>query len=182
MIKTFVMIVAGLVMASVVALNGSLTDMHDRQATQATPVPVLIDLSGIVGAIPTPGLTPGVMASGRVERLIAAAMTWVGVRYLWSGCTRAGIDCSCFVQTAYAAIGVAIPRTTVDQIRVVTPISASQATSGDLVFFDNTCTQCGANPTHVGLVLRPGVMVDAGDPVKVEPIYGGHNARYGRVL
>jgi cell wall-associated NlpC family hydrolase len=127
--------------------------------------------------------TPVPSITSDVGALIAAAKSWLGVHYLWGGCSRTnGIDCSCFVQTAFQAIGVHLPRVTTEQIRVGTPVTSGQAAAGDLVFFDNTCTNCGDNPTHVGLVLGGGQMIDAGDPVKIEPIYGGHNARFRRVL
>ena len=38
------------------------------------------------------------------------------------------------------------------------------------MYFDDTCTNCGANPTHVGLYIGNGQMIDAGDPVRVESI------------
>ncbi len=134
----------------------------DAPAPTSTPVPSIVPLSGVAA-------------------VIEAAMTWLGVRYQWGGCSRSGIDCSCAVQTWWAVDGVHLPRTTVDQIKAVAPVSAAEARPGDLVFYDNTCSDCGANPTHVGLVLGAGKMVDAGDPVQIEPIFTGHNARYGRV-
>jgi cell wall-associated NlpC family hydrolase len=42
---------------------------------------------------------------------------------------------------------------------------------GDTVFFDNTCTNCGPNPTHEGLYLGNGLMIDAGDAVQIEPVF-----------
>ena len=86
------------------------------------------------------------------------------------------------MQTVFATVGVHLPRTTVEQIRTAQPILATQAQAGDLVFFDNTCSQCGPNPTHVGLYLGNGRIIDAGDPVHIEAVYSGHNARYGRVI
>jgi cell wall-associated NlpC family hydrolase len=131
----------------------------------AAPVPTVVDA------------TPG----GIVQAAIAAAMTWLGTPYQWGGCTHRGIDCSCFVMTVLAAVGIHAPRTTVPQLAWTSPVSAADARAGDLVFFDNTCSDCGANPTHVGLFLGGGRMVDCGDPCRVEAVYGGHNARYGRV-
>lgn len=118
----------------------------------------------------------------RVSLLIQNARTWVGVPYLWGGCTRNGVDCSCFMLNIFATIGVGLPRTTVTQITYAKPIPQNEAIAGDLVFFDNTCVNCGANPTHVGLYLGNGTMIDAGDTVRQELVYGGHNARFGRVL
>lgn len=121
------------------------------------------------------------IVASRVAIVIGAAMQYMGTPYVWGGCSHRGIDCSCFVLNALAAVGIHAPRVTTQQILWTTPVSAANARVGDLVYFDNTCTDCGANPTHVGLYLGEGRMADCGDPCKVEPVYGGHNARYGRV-
>lgn len=142
--------------------------------------PISVD-SPIVFSTPAATLsTPAPSLTGTIEQLIGAARSWLGVPYEWGGCTRHGIDCSCFMRNTFRVIGIELPRVTVDQIRFATPVLDPRP--GDLVFFDGTCSNCGANPTHVGLVIGAGQMIDAGDPVKIEPIYGGHNARYGRVL
>jgi cell wall-associated NlpC family hydrolase len=124
--------------------------------------------------------------SAVVARVIAEAMTWLGTRYLWGGCDRRGIDCSCFVQTAWAAGGVHLSRTTTTQVREVAFVPREQIQAGDLVFFNNTCTDCGANPTHVGLALGGGQMINAGDPVQIASIttgfYASHYSSAGRVV
>jgi cell wall-associated NlpC family hydrolase len=130
--------------------------------------------------VPTPLPALSAAPGSSVEAMLAYARTWIGVPYYWGGCSKSGVDCSCFVRNVLAVLGINAPRVTTAQIQWATPISASQARAGDLVFFDNTCTGCGPNPTHVGMVLGGGIMIDAGDPVHIEPIYGGHNARYGR--
>jgi cell wall-associated NlpC family hydrolase len=128
-----------------------------------------------VAAVPTPAIP-------RILDVVDIAKTWLGTPYLWGGCSRRGVDCSCFMLNVFREVGITtMPRVTVDQIRWATPITRAEAEAGDLVFFDNTCTGCGANPTHVALYLGNGQMIDAGDPVRIEPVYGGHNARYGRV-
>lgn len=147
------------------------------------PVDVLTLPLQPLAPVPTPRPLPALpVATERLTVLVANAMQWLGTRYLWGGCTRQGVDCSCFVRNAFATIGVSLPRTTTEQIRIGAPVEASQAAGGDLVFFDNTCVNCGANPTHVGLYLGDGRMIDAGDPVRVEVVYSGHNARYRRVM
>src|SRR5713226_7109900 len=34
--------------------------------------------------------------------LVELAQMWLGVPYLFGGCTHAGVDCNCFVQNVYA--------------------------------------------------------------------------------
>jgi cell wall-associated NlpC family hydrolase len=82
----------------------------------------------------------------------------VGTPYRWGGENDAGFDCSGLVQAAYAAAGVTLPRVAQDQFDagpVVAP--GARLEPGDLVFF-------GGGPSdvlHVGIVVTPGIMVDA---------------------
>ena len=87
------------------------------------------------------------------------ALAQVGTPYVWGGETPGvGFDCSGLVQAAYKVAGITLPRVAQDQydagpiLPAVTPLEP-----GDLVFF-------GGGPDsidHVGLVVSPGVMVDA---------------------
>ncbi|MEM1270407.1 MAG: NlpC/P60 family protein [Bacteroidota bacterium] len=63
-----------------------------------------------------------------------------------------GVDCSAYVQRAYAdALGVALPRTTRQQVREGVQVSKSELRAGDLVFFRPT-----AKTRHVGIYLDNG--------------------------
>jgi cell wall-associated NlpC family hydrolase len=126
------------------------------------------------------------VATGRVVAVIAEAMTYMGTPYLWGGCSHRGIDCSCFVMNALAVVGIHAPRVTTAQIGWTTRIPTSEIGAGDLVYFDNTCTDCGGNPTHVGLALDNQTMVQAGGAqVSIQSFrsgfYGQHFASAGRV-
>lgn len=137
-------------------------------ATMIVPVPIATDE-------PAPEAIPAILA---------AAMQWLGVPYAWGGCSHRGVDCSCFYQNVMAAVHISVPRNTTMQIAAFTPIPRGSERLGDAVFFDNTCSDCGTNPTHVGLVIGGGRMIDAGDPVQVEsylsPRWASHNPRFGR--
>jgi cell wall-associated NlpC family hydrolase len=123
-------------------------------------------------AVPGPIPTPlAASSSDLVERAIADAMTWLGVPYRWAGCTRAGVDCSCFIDNILlVGAGIRAPRVTVDQIRWATPVPAGSMRRGDLLFFHDTCTECGANPTHVAMYLGGGQFIHAGDPVQISSV------------
>jgi cell wall-associated NlpC family hydrolase len=97
------------------------------------------------------------------DRAALIAVTWalaqVGTPYVWGGETPGiGFDCSGLVQAAYEAAGVALPRVAQDQFDVGPPLPpGSTPEAGDLVFFGGG----PADVEHVGLVVAPGVMVDA---------------------
>jgi cell wall-associated NlpC family hydrolase len=87
------------------------------------------------------------------------ALAQVGTPYIWGGETPGvGFDCSGLVQAAYKVAGIDLPRVAQDQYDagpLVPPDDSLEP--GDLVFF-------GGGPSsidHVGIVVMPGVMVDA---------------------
>lgn len=123
--------------------------------------------------VPEPRAAPGVpvpSSDATVATLIANAASWLGVPYLWGGCTRAGVDCSCLVQNVMRTVGVSAPRTTKPQFVWGTPVAREDVRAGDLVFFNDTCRDCGPNPTHVGLAIDNARMIHAGDPVQISTI------------
>lgn len=180
--KIVLLLIAALPFAILVSLNNTLTNFQTNQ-DQHPPTPVLIAIPGAT-LVPQPNTTPIatlVPSSGReaaIEQVIQTAMTWLGTPYLWSGCTRRGVDCSCFVLNDYASIGIKLPRTTVPQMAAYPRVNRDQVEAGDLVFFNNTCTDCGLNPTHVGLALDNSRMIQAGDPVQISSFSSGFYAAH----
>ena len=101
------------------------------------------------------------------------ALAQVGTPYRWGGETAGvGFDCSGLVQAAYAAASVSLPRTAQEQYDATTKLEPGDPLeAGDLVFFGTGPTSV----THVGIVVQPGVMVDAphtGADVRVESYQG----------
>ena len=77
----------------------------------------------------------GATVPGSPDRIIAAGMSVLGVPYVWGGTSPVtGFDCSGLVQWAYAQAGIAVPRTTADQINIGIPVSINELAVGDLVF------------------------------------------------
>jgi peptidoglycan DL-endopeptidase CwlO len=109
---------------------------------------------------------------GTAGKILAYAEQQLGKPYLWGATGPDAFDCSGLAMMAYQAAGITIPRTSQAQWAYGKQIPASQARPGDLVFFagsDGTMTA----PGHVGIVLRPGTMIDApysGQVVREEPI------------
>jgi hypothetical protein len=142
--------------------------------------------------------------ASNVSGLLDLARSWLGTRYAFGGCSPAGIDCSCFVQTIFQSIGISLPRTSQQQFNATVGrgLGTSTPQPGDLVFFFHTYTDPGQDWTHVGVVSRVDTngiawMIDApgaraaGDPpdapfgrVREEPIAGSwlqHRPTYARI-
>lgn len=74
---------------------------------------------------------------------------WYGVRYLFGGTGKKGIDCSALMQVLFTAVyGVALPRTAKMQYDFSKRISRTDLKEGDLLFFN---TRGGVS--HVGMYL-----------------------------
>lgn len=70
----------------------------------------------------------------RADALLATAAEWIGVPYLWGGRTRAGVDCSGYVQAVLALHGLELPRDSGLQVRADEPVwEATAAEGGDLL-------------------------------------------------
>ncbi len=113
------------------------------------------------------------------EGALRFALSQIGVPYVWGGESPAGYDCSGLVQAAYLTVGVQIPRTTQEQWGTEAHLPANAALKpGDLVFFGPSAREA----THVGMVIRPGEMVDAphtGTDVRTEPYPTAVGGRFG---
>ena len=101
-------------------------------------------------------MAPNALAAGAVRH----ALTQLGVPYQWGGTTPGvGLDCSGLTQWAYGEAGLNIPRLAQEQ-DIGSAIAAGSVLPGDLAVWDG----------HVAMVVGDGLMVEAGDPVKLSPI------------
>jgi cell wall-associated NlpC family hydrolase len=146
------------------------------------------DTSAVVSGPPSAPPPAGVSlpAGAPTSDVIAAAETWLGVPYLFGGCTRSGVDCSCFVELAFAAIGISLPRTAQAQWNATARVDQADLQPGDLVFFAHTYPSVDVI-THVGIYLGDGLQLnapDTGQVVSVQPVFSGffgaHYAGAGR--
>lgn len=100
-------------------------------------------------------------AGSAAERALAFALAAQGTAYVWGGESPAGYDCSGLVQAAYRSAGITLARTAQEQYDAGPHLLAdAQLEAGDLVFFG----QSPSEVEHVGIVIRPGEMVDAPYP------------------
>lgn len=89
------------------------------------------------------------------------ALAQLGTPYRWGGETPGvGFDCSGLTQAAYAAAGIAIPRTSEAQWTALPHVPLADLRPGDLVFFEPGEFVPGL-PGHVGIYIGDGEMVDA---------------------
>lgn len=117
-------------------------------------------------------------APGAVRRTSAmnAALSKIGVPYVWGAVGPRAFDCSGLVMWAFKRVGISLPRTSAAQSRVGAPVAKSDLRPGDLVFFYSPVS-------HVGMYIGNGMVVHAsepGQPVKVTSLaHAGpfHNAR-----
>lgn len=94
------------------------------------------------------------------EAAVAAAKSELGTPYVWGGTTPgSGFDCSGLTQWAWRQAGVELPRLAQEQT-VGRPVAYEELQAGDLLVWDG----------HVAMYDGQGSIVEAGDPVSLNPI------------
>jgi cell wall-associated NlpC family hydrolase len=122
---------------------------------------------------PSPAPVP-VLSSGRGSTIIAIAMRYLGVPYVYGGASPRGFDCSGLTMYVFAQLGISLARSADGQYRSVPRIPRSEALPGDLVFYVG-----GGGAYHVGIYLGGNSMIAAphtGLRVRVQPIYSSNTA------
>jgi cell wall-associated NlpC family hydrolase len=102
---------------------------------------------------------------------VAYAYSKLGDPYVYGATGPNSFDCSGLVQAAWASAGVAIPRTTYEQVAALPAVSTSDLQPGDLLFFDGD--------GHVGMYVGDGELIDApqtGEDVEKVPLSGWYEA------
>ncbi|MDT5178524.1 MAG: peptidoglycan DL-endopeptidase CwlO [Mycobacterium sp.] len=134
------------------------------------------DVGGSTGDEARPLTDPGMFGSGVDVQLpdgstatapnaVAAsavrhALTQLGVPYDWGGTTPGvGLDCSALTQWAYHEAGLDLPRLAQEQ-DIGSAVTRATLRPGDLAVWDG----------HVAMVVGNGLMIEAGDPVKLSPV------------
>jgi len=111
-----------------------------------------------------------------LDQVVAVAMQYQGVPYVYGGASPAGFDCSGLTQYVYAQFGVSLPHSASRQGAGGVKIAPADALPGDIVAMDGG--------GHVGIYLGNGMMIDApyaGQVVHVRAIYTPSHwfVRYG---
>jgi len=105
-----------------------------------------------------------------IDQLIANATENIGTRYRSGGTTKAGFDCSGLMICTFNNFDIKLPRSSIEQSRVGTKVSADEAQKGDLIFFR---TNGRRHINHVGMVVE---VVEGGEIKFV------HSSTHGGVI
>ena len=108
------------------------------------------------------------------NNVVHAAERWLGVPYLFGGCSAKGVDCSCLVQLVFREMGINLPRTAAEQFAATGRVAPEALRPGDLVFFANTYTP---GISHVGIYIGGGRQINApieGQAVSIQPAFDGY--------
>ena len=108
----------------------------------------------------------------QVTAFLRAAVSRVGMPYVWGAAGPNAFDCSGLVQWSMAQAGVVMPRVAADQARTGPAVAVSQLTPGDLLFYHTDPTAPGYI-SHVAIYLGSGKMIQAPEPgmnVEIVPV------------
>ncbi|MGW1402219.1 NlpC/P60 family protein [Streptomyces sp. NPDC002405] len=114
---------------------------------------------------PDPATGPGVGVGDspfsayerKAAKALAFARAQIGKPCVWGATGPGSYDCSSLTQAAWRAAGVALPRTTHEQVGSGAAIQLAELEPGDLIFFYGEVS-------HVGLYAGNGTMVHAPSP------------------
>ena len=95
-------------------------------------------------SLPPPGTRAGIA--------VRAALSRLGMPYVWGATGPDRFDCSGLVQWAYRQAGISLDRTTYDQIHAGVAVPRSHVQPGDLVF---------PHAGHVQMAIGNGMVVEA---------------------
>lgn len=126
-------------------------------------------------------------SNSAVQALFAEAEKYLGYPYVWGGASpETSFDCSGYVSYVLNASGVyPVSRLTAQGLyNICTPVDASEAMPGDLIFFTKTY-QTTDTVTHVGFYAGDGRMLHCGDPIQYidweNSHYKSHFYAFGRL-
>jgi cell wall-associated NlpC family hydrolase len=110
------------------------------------------------------------LPAGDNTGVVAIALQYLGVPYLWAGATPSGFDCSGLVKYVFAQMGISLPHNAAAQFHSSEAVSVprNQLQPGDLVFFNGL--------DHVGIYIGNGEFVDAphtGATVRIDSLGEG---------
>jgi peptidoglycan DL-endopeptidase CwlO len=128
--------------------------------------------AGSGGTAAGSGSTGALLTPVQVTAFLKAAVSRVGMPYVWGAAGPTSFDCSGLVQWSLAQAGVVMPRVAADQARTGPAVPVSRLEPGDLLFYHTDPTAPGYI-SHVAIYLGKGLMIQAPQPgmnVEVVPV------------
>lgn len=124
---------------------------------------------GMDATTPTGGSTfeelfpKGGTVDGARQRVGQLGRQLLGTPYVWGGTDPdKGLDCSGFVQYVMRQVGVSLPRVSAEQARSGSRVGLNQLKAGDLVAWDNSSRNNGAD--HIAIYLGNGQIIEQPRP------------------
>ncbi len=103
------------------------------------------------------------LTSTQLTRFLTAAISRVGMPYVWGGAGPTQFDCSGLVQWSLRQAGVVMPRVAADQARTGPLLRLSQVQPGDLLFY-HTDPTAPNYISHVAIYIGNDMMLQAPEP------------------
>ncbi|MCC8022572.1 MAG: peptidoglycan DD-metalloendopeptidase family protein [Clostridiales bacterium] len=148
--------------------------------------PLYFAVTNDYGQGPVYGDAGSAMGDGSYAALIEEAERHLGKAYVFGASGPNNFDCSGYICWIFTQSGVYnLPRTTAQGIyNQCTPIPASEAQPGDIIFFHSTYSTADT-VTHVGLYVGNGMMIHCGHPIQYTSInssyWQSHFYAFGRL-
>lgn len=110
------------------------------------------------------GFTPRKGVNGWRAAVLEIGRKYVGTPYKWGGTDPSGFDCSGLLQYVYSKAGIDLPRVSFQQANYGKKVGLSNLRPGDLVAWDNSSRNNGAD--HIAMYLGNGRILEAPAPGK----------------
>jgi peptidoglycan DL-endopeptidase CwlO len=114
----------------------------------------------------------GLATAPVIHAFLEAAVSRLGMPYIWGANGPRSFDCSGLVQWSFAQAGVVMPRVAADQARTGPAVPVSRLQPGDLLFY-HTDPTAPNYISHVAIYLGGGKMIQAPEPgmdVEIVPV------------
>jgi peptidoglycan DL-endopeptidase CwlO len=127
------------------------------------------DVSGTDGAAGIAGVSASsingypTLSNSQLVAMLKAAVSRVGMPYVWGGAGPRDFDCSGLVQWSFAQAGLVMPRVADDQALTGPRVPLSRLEAGDLLFY-HTDPSDPKYISHVAIYLGRGLMIQAPEP------------------
>jgi cell wall-associated NlpC family hydrolase len=146
--------------------HGTQVDQLVVQAVQGTSSAATAVAGSVAPA------TGGLASAAVIHAMLVAAVSRLGMPYVWGAAGPSSFDCSGLVQWSFARAGVVMPRVAADQARTGPSVPVNRLTPGDLLFY-HTDPTAPDYISHVAIYLGGGKMIQAPEPgmnVEVVPV------------